>query len=58
MPSGTEEQAVHRRLMRFGEAREPATPMWEERGTTVRAVAGHLAALWDAPAGSTTAATR
>ena len=27
-----------------------ATPMWEERGTTVRAVAGHLASLWDAPA--------
>jgi glucose-6-phosphate dehydrogenase assembly protein OpcA len=45
-----EEQAVHRRLMRFGEADNLATPMWEERDTTVRAVAGHLASLWDAPA--------
>jgi glucose-6-phosphate dehydrogenase assembly protein OpcA len=45
-----EEQTVHRRLMRFGEAESLATPMWEERGTTVRAVAGHLASLWDAPA--------
>jgi glucose-6-phosphate dehydrogenase assembly protein OpcA len=45
-----EEQAVHRRLMRFGEADSLATPMWEQRDTTVRAVAGHLASLWDAPA--------
>jgi glucose-6-phosphate dehydrogenase assembly protein OpcA len=45
-----EEQTVHRRLMRFGEAESLATPMWEERDTTVRAVAGHLASLWDAPA--------
>jgi glucose-6-phosphate dehydrogenase assembly protein OpcA len=50
-PSTTEEQAVHRRLMRFGEADSLATPMWEEHDTTVRAVAGHLASLWDAPAG-------
>ena len=42
-----EEQAVHRRLMRFGEHPEPATPMWEERGTSVQAVAGHLANLWE-----------
>ncbi len=47
--SAVEEQAVHRRLMRFGEAESLATPMWEERDTTVRAVAGHLASLWDAP---------
>lgn len=37
--------------MRFGEAESLATPMWEEQGTSVRAVAGHLAALWDAPLG-------
>jgi glucose-6-phosphate dehydrogenase assembly protein OpcA len=49
-PPGSEELAVHRRLMRFGEAESLATPMWEERGTSVRAVAGHLASLWDAPA--------
>ena len=42
-----EEQAVHRRLMRFGAHPEPATPMWEERGTSVQAVAGHLASLWE-----------
>jgi len=45
-----DEQAVHRRLMRFGEAESLATPMWEQRDTTVRAIAGHLASLWDAPA--------
>ena len=46
-PTASEEQAVHRRLMQFGEAESLATPMWEERDTSVRAVAGHLAALWD-----------
>ena len=46
-----EEQAVHRRLMRFGEDRSLATPMWEERNTSVRAIAGHLASLWDTPPG-------
>jgi len=49
-PSTTDEQAVHRRLMRFGEADSLATPMWEEQDTSVRAIAGHLASLWDAPA--------
>ena len=49
-PSLSEEQAVHRRLMRFGEAESLATPMWEQRDTSVRAIAGHLASLWDAPA--------
>lgn len=44
-----DEQAVHRRLMRFGEAASLATPMWEQRDTTVRAIAGHLSSLWDAP---------
>jgi glucose-6-phosphate dehydrogenase assembly protein OpcA len=50
LPPGSEEQAVHRRLMRFGEAESLATPMWEERDTSVRAIAGHLASLWDMPA--------
>ena len=40
------EQAVHRQLMRFGDAETLATPMWEERDTSVRAIAGHLASLW------------
>ena len=48
-----DEQTVHRRLMRFGEAESLATPMWEERDTTVRAVAGHLSSLWDVPATAT-----
>ncbi|MGI8999889.1 MAG: glucose-6-phosphate dehydrogenase assembly protein OpcA [Candidatus Limnocylindria bacterium] len=48
-PPQSEEQAVHRRLMRFGEAESLATPMWEEHGTSIRAIAGHLASLWDAP---------
>ncbi len=43
------EIAVHRRLMRFGEAESLATPMWEERGTSVRAIADRLAELWGAP---------
>lgn len=50
-PPPTEEHAVHRRLMRFGEAESLATPMWEQRGTSVRAIAGHLASLWDSPPG-------
>ena len=50
-PPASEEQAVHRRLMRFGEAESLATPMWEERDTSVRAIASHLASLWDVPAG-------
>lgn len=50
-PAAAEEQAVHRRLMRFGDADSLATPMWEERDTSVRAIAAHLSSLWDAPAG-------
>lgn len=45
-----DEQAAHRRLMRFGATQQLATPMWEERDTSVQAVAGHLARLWDAQA--------
>ena len=50
-PPTSDEVAVHRRLMRFGEAESLATPMWEEPGTSVRAIASHLASLWDPPAG-------
>ena len=46
-----DEQAVHRHLMRFGEAESLVTPMWEEHDTTVRAIAANLARLWDVPAG-------
>lgn len=41
------EIAVHRHLMRFGEATTLSKPLWEERGTSVRAIADHLAGLWD-----------
>jgi glucose-6-phosphate dehydrogenase assembly protein OpcA len=44
-----DEQAVHRQLMRFGEAESVATPLWEERDTSVRAIAAHLASLWEPP---------
>ncbi len=47
VPGNGKEQAAHRRLMRFGAHSDPATPMWEERATTVQAVSGHLARLWD-----------
>jgi glucose-6-phosphate dehydrogenase assembly protein OpcA len=43
------EIAVHRHLMRFGDAENLATPMWVERGTSVRAIADHLAELWESP---------
>ncbi|MGQ0608864.1 MAG: glucose-6-phosphate dehydrogenase assembly protein OpcA [Chloroflexota bacterium] len=50
-PPRSEEQAVHRRLMRFGEAESLTTPIWEADDTSVRAIAGHLASLWDVPLG-------
>jgi glucose-6-phosphate dehydrogenase assembly protein OpcA len=40
------ELAVHRHLMRFGEADSRVAPVWSEAGTSVRAVEGHLAQLW------------
>ena len=40
------ELAVHRRLMRFGEADTLATPMWEQRGTSVAAIEAQLGRLW------------
>lgn len=48
-PAAADEQAVHRRLMRFGEAESLATPLWEERDTSVPAIAAHLASLWQSP---------
>jgi len=38
--------AVHRRLMRFGEAESIISQPWVERGTSVRAIEAHLAQLW------------
>ncbi|HSK92837.1 MAG TPA: glucose-6-phosphate dehydrogenase assembly protein OpcA [Candidatus Angelobacter sp.] len=49
-PTAAHEQAVHRELMRFGEAESLATPLWEDRDTTVRAVAAHLSSLWSSSA--------
>lgn len=49
--AATEEQALHRQLMRFGEAETLVTPVWEERDTSVRAIASHLATLFDLPSG-------
>jgi glucose-6-phosphate dehydrogenase assembly protein OpcA len=48
-PAIGDEQAVHQHLMRFGEEESLATPLWEERDTSIRAVAGHLASLWSGP---------
>jgi glucose-6-phosphate dehydrogenase assembly protein OpcA len=38
--------------MRFGDDESLATPMWEQRDTSVQAIAGHLSSLWDVPAGT------
>jgi glucose-6-phosphate dehydrogenase assembly protein OpcA len=46
-----DELAFHRHLMRFGEADSLATPLWEERNTSVRAIAGYLTRLWDVSTG-------
>jgi len=50
--TAVEEQAVHRRLMRFGEHESLATPMWEERNTSVETIATYLTSLWDSGASS------
>ena len=42
--------AVHRRLMRFGEADSTVAKPWVERGTTVQAIAAQLAQMWTSPA--------
>jgi glucose-6-phosphate dehydrogenase assembly protein OpcA len=44
------ELALHRLLMRFGEAETLATPLWEQRGTSVPAIEAQLARLWYAEA--------
>ena len=49
--SATDEIAFHRHLMAFGEAESLATPLWEERDTSVRAISGYLARLWDVQTG-------
>jgi hypothetical protein len=43
------ELAVHRHLMRFGEAESRVAPVWSASGTAVREVEAHLAQLWSAP---------
>jgi glucose-6-phosphate dehydrogenase assembly protein OpcA len=40
------ELAVHRRLMRFGDAESRVAPVWSESDTSVPAVESHLASLW------------
>jgi glucose-6-phosphate dehydrogenase assembly protein OpcA len=47
------EIAVHRRLMRFGEAETTVAPIWSERDTSVASIAGHLSQLWSTTAGAT-----
>ena len=38
--------AVHRRLMRFGEAESRIAPVWQQTGTSLASVEAHLARLW------------
>jgi Glucose-6-phosphate dehydrogenase subunit N-terminal domain len=40
------ELAIHRRLMRFGEAETTVGPPWIAHGTSVGAVESHLGGLW------------
>ena len=47
-----DERAVHRQLMRFGDAETLATPVWERRGCTVRDIDAELARLWDVSGGT------
>jgi glucose-6-phosphate dehydrogenase assembly protein OpcA len=42
------ELAVHRHLMRFGEAESRVAPVWSSADTSVHAVEAHLARLWSA----------
>jgi glucose-6-phosphate dehydrogenase assembly protein OpcA len=41
-----QEIALHRRLMRFGEAESIVAPLWTASDTSVREVEAHLARLW------------
>ncbi len=49
-PAARRAVALHRRLMRFGQAESTVAPPWVERGTSVEAIAAHLAQLWTGPA--------
>jgi glucose-6-phosphate dehydrogenase assembly protein OpcA len=49
-PAARRALAVHRRLMRFGQAESIVAEPWVQRGTTVQAIAAQLAQLWVAPA--------
>ena len=49
-PAARRALAVHRRLMRFGQAESIVAEPWVQRGTTVQAIAAQLAQLWIAPA--------
>ncbi len=52
VPAAERELAVHRHLMRFGEADSRVAPIWSADDTTVRGVEAHLAKLWaGAPSG-------
>ena len=51
-PAARRALAVHRRLMRFGQAESIVAEPWVQRGTTVQAIAAQLAQLWVAPAAS------
>ena len=50
-PAARRAMAVHRRLMRFGEAESTVAEPWVERGTSVQAIAAHLAGLWTTSTG-------
>ena len=45
-PAARRALAVHKRLMRFGQAESIVAPAWVEPDSTVRAVEAHLANLW------------
>lgn len=48
-PAARRALALHRRLMRFGQAESTVAEPWVERDTTVQAIAAHLAQLWSSP---------
>jgi glucose-6-phosphate dehydrogenase assembly protein OpcA len=43
------ERTVSRELARFADAESLATPVWEQRGTSVRAIEAQLSELWAPP---------
>ena len=48
-PAARRALAVHRRLMRFGQAESIVAEPWVQRGATVQQIAAQLAQLWIAP---------